>query len=386
MTLISGIIDNELMHEVVSWRQDIHANPEMAFQEHRTSALVAEKLSSFGYEVQTGIAKTGVIGTIKFGAGPSIALRADMDALPIHEQTDLPYASETHGCMHACGHDGHTAIMMGVAKSLSNRTDLNGTLHIIFQPAEENEGGARAMIESGLLNDYHFDAIYALHNMPGLPVGQMKVQAGAMLASFDKFDITVSGQGGHGAFPELAQDSILAASELVSAINTIVSRNVAATDATVLTIGHFEALGTYNVIPEAVKILGSCRSLNSETRQILRRRVEEICAGIAMTHNVTVSCDYQDGYPPLVNSDENTRLVIEALTDIVGPDNVHSDFKPLMGSEDFAFFLEKLPGCYFLLGNGEDSSPIHTPTYNFNDAASKYGIAAFIKIIEKSLT
>ncbi|WP_034389080.1 amidohydrolase [Hellea balneolensis] len=382
----TALIDRALEHEVMGWRQAIHAHPEMAFEEIETSTLVITELKKSGYKVKTNIAKTGVVGTIIFGKGPSIALRADMDALPIEEQNDVAYASKTSGCMHACGHDGHTAIMLGVAKSLAGRTDLKGTLHIIFQPAEENEAGARAMIEAGLLEDYEIDAIYALHNMPGLPVGQMKVRPGAMLASFDKFDISITGQGGHGAFPELAQDSILIASQLVMALNMIVSRNIAATEPAVLSVGHFEAMGTYNVIPEFVKIMGSCRSLSPDTRQTLKQSVIKTCAGFAAAHDVKIVCDYQDGYPALINTPQNTDIVIEALIDVAGEDNVDIDFDPIMGSEDFAFFLEKLPGCYFLLGNGEDSSPIHTPTYNFNDEASKYGIAAFVRIIELAMS
>lgn len=384
MTLINSNINQELEDEVRGWRRDIHAHPEMAFQENRTSKLVAKRLKSFGYSVQTGIAKTGVIGTIKFGPGPSIALRADMDALPILEQNNVDYASKAQGCMHACGHDGHTAIMLGVAKVLSSRKDLSGTLHIIFQPAEENEAGAQAMLDDGLLDKIEIDAIYALHNMPGLPVGQMQVMSGPMLASFDKFEINIKGAGGHGAFPEKTQDTILTAAQLILALNTITSRSVAATDAAIISVGHIEGLGTYNVIPERIEILGSCRSLKAETRDILKEKIAKICEQFSSSE-LTIICNYMDGYPSLINDTNCSEIVTQALSDVVGAENVTTDFDPIMGSEDFAFFLNRLPGCYFLLGNGADSSAIHTPTYDFNDAAAKFGIAAFVRIIELTL-
>lgn len=274
--------------------------------------------------------------------------------------------------------------MLGVAKVLAGRRDLSGTLHIIFQPAEENEGGARAMLDAGLKQNYDIDAIYALHNFPGLPIGKMMVRAGPMLASFDKFDITVEGQGGHGAFPQNCQDTILVASQLVVALNTIVSRNISPNEAAVLSIGSFNTEGTYNVIPDKVHIKRSCRALSEDVRLKLKRRVLEICHGQAQSHDMKITCDYQDGYPVLVNHEVPTQTAIAALGSVVGADNVNTDFEPIMGSEDFAFFLREIPGCYFALGNG-DSSPIHTSTYNFNDEASKFGVAAFVRIAELEL-
>ena len=378
-------IDEDIIRQVQQWRRDIHENPEMAFEEVRTSSLVVTELANFGYEVTTGIAKTGVVAVKKYGEGPSVAIRADMDALPITEQNEVPYASKKKGCMHACGHDGHTAMLLGAAKILADRTDLKGTLHLIFQPAEENEAGARAMIEDGVLERFKFDAIYGLHNMPGVPVGVFLVRPGPILASFDKFEIQVEGVGGHGAAPHQARDAILAASNITTALNAIVSRDVSPTEPAVVTVGHFEALGSYNVIPQSVRLLGSCRSLSPETRTLLKERIKSICDGVMQSHRIDVKLDYVEGYPATINHQAESNFVEGALCELVGRENVISNFPAFMGSEDFAFFLEKMPGCYFVLGNGTSSGPIHSPIYNFNDEASKFGVAAWVKIAEMAL-
>jgi len=378
------LIDADLSAEIQGWRRKIHANPELAFEEVDTAALVARELAAAGLEVSTGIASTGVVGTLRLGDGPSIALRADMDALPIVEQTGLDYASRRDACMHACGHDGHTAMLLGAAKVLSKRTDLRGTVHFIFQPAEENEGGARAMIEEGVLDRFECVAVFALHNMPGLAVGQFCVMPGPMMASFDRFDITVTGRGGHGAFPHLVQNPISAASALTLALDSIVSAELDSDQAAVLTVGRFSGDGAYNVIPGEVVMQGSVRTLTRDTRMAVKQRMTEVCAGIAKTHRVNIELDYQDGYPVLVNHSVETKIVIDALSAVAGKNAVETDFPPVMGSEDFAFFLQHKPGCYFLLGNGVDSAMIHTPEYDFNDAATEFGVAAFEKTVEKA--
>ena len=378
-------LDSTLDAYVKQLRQRIHQHPELAFEETKTSALVASELAAYGYAVTTGIAKTGVVAVRRFGDGPSVAIRADMDALPIKEQNDVPHASRRDGCMHACGHDGHTAMLLGAAKALSSRSDLIGTLILIFQPAEENEGGALAMLEDGLLERFPIDEIYGLHNMPGVPLGTYQVRSGPLLASFDRFDIELSSSGGHGAFPNLSKDGVLAASSLVLALNSIVARDVSPLESAVVSIGHFDASGSYNVMPNRVKLRGSCRALSAETRQIIKRRVTELCNGTAASYGIEIDCRYRDGYPATVNHEAQSAFVAKELSGLAGADAVQTEFQPYMGSEDFAFFLERIPGCYFIMGNGSQSGPLHSPTYDFNDKASRYGVAAWIRIAETAL-
>lgn len=376
---------SELAAAMTDWRRDFHAFPELAFAEERTSAIIAEKLSSLGIETHAGIAKTGVVGVLDFGPGPRAGFRADMDGLPIREATNLPYASRREGVMHACGHDGHMAMLLGAAQALSFRRDLCGQIVLIFQPAEENEGGARAMVEDGLFERFPVDAVYGLHNMPGVPVGTVMARAGAVSAAFDIFDILIRGEGGHGAMPEKTRDPIVAAAALISALNTVVSRNLRPLDAGVVTVGYISAGETYNVIPAEAALKGSCRSLSEDCRRTIRKRILEICAGVGAAFGVSVECDYQDRYPPVVNAVRETALLIEALSAETDIFTIVEDFEPLMGSEDFAFFLQKKPGAYFILGAGESGGRLHTPTYDFNDDVLSIGALAWIRLAERIL-
>lgn len=384
---MSAGIDEAVDAAMRTWRHDLHRHPELAFREKRTASLVAAALSSCGVEVHTGIAGTGVVGVLDFGNGPSIGLRADMDALPIAEQTGAPYASTIAGCMHACGHDGHTAMLLGAAKTLAQRRDLAGRIVFIFQPAEENEGGARAMINAGLFDRFHVAAVFGLHNMPGVPVGTFMARAGTVTAAFDTFSITVEGAGGHGAMPETAKDPIVASAALVLALQTIVSRNAKPLDALVLTVGQISGGDTFNVIPDRVSLKGSCRSLTPATLDLARHRIEAICRGTAAAYCVRINCVYEceKRYPAVVNTEAETKLVIAALRGIDDVGTVITDFHPSMGSEDFSFYLQKKPGCYFVLGNGNNGGPLHSPTYDFNDGALKFGAAAWVAIAEKAL-
>ena len=385
MNLNETFIGDDLLQQVRSWRHSIHRHPEMAFAEHETAALVAEALSGFGYTVSTGIATTGVVASREFGSGPRIALRADMDALPITEKNALPYASGRSGCMHACGHDGHTAMLLGAAKLLAQRADLSGTVHLIFQPAEENEGGAKAMLDDGLLERFQIDEIYGLHNMPGVALGEFQVCEGPILASFDRFSVSLCGAGGHGAMPHQARNPIGAAAALVTELQSLVPRVVAPAEPAVITVGHIESPGAYNVIPEHATLLGSLRSFSAATRALLQERIQRSCDSVGTAHGIDVSCRFEQGYPATVNSATQARFVRETLQALVGEDRVDTDFEPYLGSEDFAFYLEKIPGCYFVMGNGP-GSPLHSPTYDFNDDAARYGVAAWARLAETAMT
>lgn len=378
-------MDNQTVEKMRDWRRDFHANPELAYKENRTSAIVAGQLKSLGYEVHEGIAETGIVAVKYYGDGPSIALRADMDALPITEANDVSYVSGNAGIMHACGHDGHTAMLMGAAELLAERDDLSGSLYLIFQPAEENEGGARAMVEAGIFEQFKIDSVYGLHNMPGIEIGKYYARTGPTSAAFDTFDIHVAGKGGHGALPENTKDPIVAAAALVGALNTIVSRAVKPLDAAVITVGQINGGETYNVIPDTVSLMGSCRSLTTETQALVESRVKEVCAGIASTYGVEINCKYEQRYPPVVNSKKEAEAVVAALRTFAKDENIVSDFEPVMGSEDFAFFLAEKPGCYFLIGNGFDCGNLHSPTYDFNDDALSGGAKAWVAIASEML-
>ncbi len=378
-------IDPDIIKTAQAWRRDIHAHPELAFEENRTAALVAKELEAMGIDVVTGIAKTGLVGILRRGDGPAIGIRADMDALPIHETTGAAYASKSDGCMHACGHDGHTAMALAAAQQISQMSGLSGTVYFIFQPAEENYGGAEEMIKDGLFDRFPMDAVYGLHNMPDVPVGTFLVMPGTITAAYDAFDIEVRGKGGHGAMPELAVDPIIAASALVLALNTIVARNIAAVRPAVLTVGHIGAGDAHNVIPEIATLRGSCRSFDPKTRKLIQRRTNEICKGIEQAYGVTITLKYENGYPSVINSEVEAAHIIKAARQVTEPDNVITEFDPFMGSEDFSYFLHKKPGCYFILGCGDTGGPLHSPTYNFNDDALKYGIGLWVQLVQDIL-
>ena len=377
----------ELLPEITEWRRDLHENPEILFETHRTSALVAEKLKAFGCdEVVEGIGRTGVVGVIKGKSdksGKTIGLRADMDALPILEATGLDYASKTPGAMHACGHDGHTAMLLGAAKYLSETRNFDGTVVVIFQPAEEGGGGGREMCEDGMMDRWSIDEVYGMHNWPGKPVGSFAIRPGAFFAATDQFEITVKGKGGHAAKPQETVDTTVMASHMVLAFQTIVSRNADPVHNMVVSVTSFETESkAFNVIPETVTLKGTVRTMSTEMREMAEKRLPEIAAGVAATFGGTAEVNYIKGYPVMVNHEEQTEFAASVATKVSGD----CEEAPLvMGGEDFAFMLEERPGAYILLGNG-DTASVHHPEYNFNDEAIPAGCSWWAEIVEQRLS
>ena len=377
-----------LLPEMIGLRHQIHQHPELAFEEHATSDLVAERLTHWGYEVQRGLGGTGVVGRLRQGSGGKcIGIRADMDALPIVEVTGLAYASRHHGKMHACGHDGHTATLLAAARHLAQTRRFNGTLNLIFQPAEEGGGGARRMIEDGLFEQFPCDAVFALHNAPGQPVGTLAFRSGAALASADRVVITLRGRGGHAAMPHFSADPIVAGSSIVMALQSIVARNVDPLQSAVVTVGLFQSGTVNNVIPSTATLELSVRALDREVRKLLRQRIQEVVASQAASLGVAAEVDYQEGYPVLVNTETETALAARVATELLGQDKVLLDRPALMGSEDFAYMLEQRPGCYLFLGNGDGagSCMVHNPGYDFNDGAMETGAAFWSLLTERFL-
>ncbi|WP_282021430.1 M20 aminoacylase family protein [Ruegeria faecimaris] len=376
----------ELQSEITEWRRDIHQNPEILFETHRTSALVAEKLKEFGCdEVVTGIGRTGVVGVIKGKAdtgGKVIGLRADMDALPIREATGLDYASNTDGAMHACGHDGHTAMLLGAAKYLSETRNFDGTVVVIFQPAEEGGGGGREMCEDGMMDRWGIQEVYGMHNWPGRPVGSFAIRPGAFFAATDQFDIVFEGKGGHAAKPHETVDTTVMAAQAVLALQTIAARNADPVDQVVVSVTSFETSSTaFNVIPQTVKLRGTVRTMSRDMRDMAEKRVTEICSGVAATFGGAVEVTYYRGYPVMVNSDDQTDFAARVARSVSGD----CDQAPLiMGGEDFAFMLEERPGAYILVGNG-DTAAVHHPEYNFNDEAIPAGCSWWAEIVEQRM-
>lgn len=366
------------------WRRDLHKHPELAYQEHRTSESVAERLTQMGIEVHRGYGGTGIVGVLKNGDGLNIGLRADMDALPIFEESQASYKSVHDGVMHACGHDGHTTMLLAAAQYLAQTKRFSGTATFIFQPAEECEAGARRMIEDGLFNDHPVDEVYALHNWPGLAAGAFSVRSGAQMAGFDTFDIAVSGRGGHAAMPHDCTDSIVAAGQLIGAIQAIVSRNLDPQSAAVLSVTQIHAGDAYNVTPDAVRLAGCTRYFDETVKQKLQTRMAEVCKGLADQHSVEVSLDYKAVYPPTINNAASQKKAMAAATRIVGQDAVHGAQNPSMASEDFAFMLEQVQGAYVWLGNGSVSEfgALHSPRYDFNDAILPVGAQFFATLVE----
>ena len=376
------------VEEMRSWRHDIHQHPEIGFQEIRTSGIVAQALRSWGYEVEIGIGKTGVVGRlVNGGSGKSIGLRADMDALPIQEKTGALWQSKRLGMMHACGHDGHTAMLLGAAHYLADTRKFSGTVNLIFQPAEEGLGGAVAMMNDGLFDRYPCDAIFAMHNMPGIPEGQVVLRKGAFMASSDYATVTVKGAGGHGGLPHQATDSIVAASAIVMAIQTIVSRNTNPLDMSVITVGAINGGQANNVIPDEVKLEISIRSLSPGTRQMLEQRLREVVSLQAQSYGVTADIDYRYGYPVLINHDSPTEFAAKVAASLLGESRVSPQGQPLSGSEDFAYMLERIPGSYLLVGNGDGqgSCMVHNPAYDFNDKILQTGATLFAGLVESYL-
>ncbi|MDM0018284.1 M20 aminoacylase family protein [Variovorax saccharolyticus] len=376
--------------EFIGLRRDIHHHPELAFDEHRTAALVAEKLEAWGYEVERGLGGTGVVGRLVRGSGRRrLGLRADMDALPIDEATGLGYASCNAGVMHACGHDGHTAMLLAAARHLAERGRFSGTLNLIFQPAEEGGGGALRMMEDGLFDKYPCDAIFAMHNMPGIPQGRLVLREGAAMASSDYATVTLTGVGGHGAMPHRAADPVVAAASIVMALQSVVSRNVDPLQMAVITVGALHAGKANNVIPQQATLEISIRALDREVRALLERRVKALIATQAESFGVTARIDWRPGYAVLVNTPEETAFAREVALELVGPDKVTLQGPAVPGSEDFAFMLEKLPGSYLFIGNGDGDSAgacmVHNPGYDFNDDNVAIGSAYWALLAERFL-
>ncbi|MEL6959604.1 MAG: M20 aminoacylase family protein [Pseudomonadota bacterium] len=376
----------ELLPEITEWRRDLHENPEILFETHRTSALVAEKLEAFGCdEVVTGIGRTGVVGVIKGksnGSGKVIGLRADMDALPIHEQTGLDYASKTDGAMHACGHDGHTAMLLGAAKYLSETRNFDGTVVVIFQPAEEGGGGGKEMCDDGMMERWGIQEVYGMHNWPGKPVGSFAIRPGAFFAATDTYEIVFEGKGGHAAKPQETVDTTVMAATAVTTLQTIASRNADPVDQIVVSVTSFETSSkAFNVIPQRVTIRGTVRTLSEEMRDLAEERIKAICEGVSSTFGGTVDINYMRGYPVMVNSEEQTAFAAGVAASVSGE---CADAPLVMGGEDFAFMLEERPGAYILVGNG-DTAMVHHPEYNFNDDAIPAGCSWWAEIVEQRM-
>jgi len=372
--------------DITAWRHELHAIPETGFEERETSDFIAGKLASFGLEVTRGIGGTGVVGTLRRGAGPrAIGLRADMDALAIQEEGNLPYASRHAGRMHACGHDGHMAILLGAAQLLVQSEDFDGTVHVVFQPAEEHGRGAKAMLADGLLARFPMDEIYGLHGMPGLPEGQFATRAGGLLASEDNFVIRIQGRGAHAARPHMSIDPIVIGAELVLALQSIVSRNLDPTDQAVVSVTEFLTTGTRNVIPGSVVLKGDTRSYSPAVQNLLKDRMGALVAGICAAHGAEHGFDYTYEFEPTVNAPECLAAALAAATEVAGAEHVDGDCRPVLASEDFGAFLRLVPGNFMFLGSGVEALPLHNPCFDFNDHLLLPGARYFAAIARRRL-
>ena len=388
MPIVNRVAD--LQPDIMAWRHDIHEHPELMYDVHRTAAFVADRLREFGCdEVVTGLGRTGVVGVIR-GNRPRtdgdvkvIGLRADMDALPIEEDTNLAYASKTPGKMHACGHDGHTAMLLGAARYLTETRNFAGDAVVIFQPAEEGGAGAAAMIKDGLMDRFAIDQVYGMHNGPGLPIGSFAIRPGPIMAATDALDILIEGRGGHAARPHICIDPVLAGSQLIAALQSIVARSVDPLESAVISICEFHAGNARNVIPQTAELKGTIRTLKEDVRKLVEKRIREVAAGIAQVTGTKIDIDYERGYPVTVNHALQTEVATKIAKEIAGDNNVH-ETPPMMGAEDFAFMLEARPGAFIFCGNG-DSAGLHHPAYNFNDEAIVYGTSYWIKLVENTL-
>jgi amidohydrolase len=385
MNLISEIQADRAWLERV--RHDIHAHPELAYEETRTAEIVRDYLELWGIEVSTGLAGTGVVGTLSNGSGPRVGLRADMDALPIHEANDFEYRSRHEGKMHACGHDGHTTMLLGAAKHLAQTRSFSGTVDFIFQPAEEAAGGAKRMIDEGLFDQFPVDAVFGMHNWPGLDVGKFAVRTGAMMASLDCFDIVIEGTGTHGALPHKGVDPVVVAAQVVTALQSIVSRNIDPLGVGIVSVTQIHAGDAYNIIPGRVELAGGVRSFDMEVRRRLMQRVEEISVSIAAAYNARANVSWGIRFPPVMNEAKQTALAATAAADVAGEENVATDSEPSLGSEDFAYMLEEKPGCYLFIGNGSGKGGcvIHNPGYDFNDDILALGASYWVRLTEQFL-
>ena len=372
-----------------AWRHDIHRHPELAFEEQRTAARVAELLEQFGLEVHTGVGNTGVVGVLRKGSGkPMLGLRADMDALKIQEQNSFEYRSLNDGKMHACGHDGHTAMLLGAAQYLASDGDFDGSVAFIFQPAEEHGEGARAMIADGLFERFPIDSVYAIHNFPSLETGKFAVRAGSIMAAEDNFEITITGVGHHAAMPHLGKDAIVIGAEIVSAMQTLVSRSLDPLDSAVVSFTEFVTNGTVNVVPGQVVLKGDTRSLTTAVQDLIDTTMERIVAGICVSHGASYEFSYQRNFIPTVNTAAEAKIAASVATSVVGPENVLGDSRPAMTSEDFGYMLQARPGAYLLLGNGVEGiggCSLHNPSYDFNDEILTVGADFWIALVESQL-
>jgi amidohydrolase len=379
----------EYQDEVAAWRHDLHQHPEILYDVHRTAAKVAERLQEFGVdEVVTGLGRTGVVGVIRGrrgAGGRTVALRADMDALPLTEITGKPYASTIPGKMHACGHDGHTAMLLGAAKYLAETRNFDGTAVVVFQPAEEGGGGGKAMVEDGLMERFGIDEVYGMHNMPGLDIGKFAIRPGPIMAATDEFNFTIAGRGAHAAKPHLSLDPIVIGSHLVQAMQTIVSRSVDPLDSMVVSVTKFHAGEAHNIIPQTAFLGGTVRTLTPEMRDLAEKRIREIAAGIGATYGARIEVDYDRNYPVTVNHAANAIFAGDVASEIVGGDRVDREVAPMMGGEDFSYMLEKRPGAFIFIGNG-DTAGLHNPAYDFNDEALPIGASYWVRLIETSLS
>jgi amidohydrolase len=372
--------------EMVAWRHDIHAHPETAFEEHRTADVVAEKLVSFGLPIHRGLAGTGVVATLKVGDSPRrIGLRADLDALHMEELNSFDWRSRHKGKMHACGHDGHTTMLLGAAKYLAETKSFDGTVDFIFQPAEEGEGGGRVMVEEGLFELFPADRVFGMHNMPGIKTGAFGIRAGALLASSDSFEVIVQGTGAHAAMPHKGVDPMVCAAAIVQGWQTIASRMTSPLESAVVSVTQIHAGEAWNVIPDSVLLRGSARSFTPEIRDMIEESMGRIARGIASGYGCSVEFHYFRRYPPTVNSATETDMAIQAAIDIVGADQVDTDVTPAMAAEDFSFMLQAKPGAYIFIGNGESTPGVHNPHYDFNDEILPIGASYFARLVEQQL-
>jgi amidohydrolase len=391
MPIVNRIAD--LHGDITAWRRDFHAHPELLYDVHRTAAAVADKLKSFGCdEVVSGIGRTGVVGIIhgsKAANSPQaarkvIGLRADMDALPIQEANEVPYKSTVAGKMHACGHDGHTAMLLGAARYLAETRNFAGTAVVIFQPAEEGGAGGKAMVQDGLMERFHIEEVYGMHNYPGLPVGEFAIRPGALMASADRLTIQIEGHGGHAARPHLTIDSVLVGAQMINQIQSIVARNVDPLQSAVISICMFQAGSTDNVIPQTAFLRGTARSLNPQVRDLLEQRLGEVVEGTARLYGAKVTFTYKRDYPVTRNHERQTTFAASVAAEVVGRERVEENTPPVMGAEDFSFMLEARPGAFIFVGNG-DSAGLHHPAYDFNDEVIPVGTSYWVKLVETAL-
>ena len=373
--------------EMTGWRRELHSRPELAFQEKWTSDFVAEKLESFGLPIHRGLAGTGVVATLKNGEGPSIGLRADMDALPLLEKNQFGHRSQNEGKMHACGHDGHTTMLLGAASVLAESPSFRGTVHFIFQPAEEGGGGGNVMVKEGLFEKFPVDAVYGMHNWPGMEPGEIGVHNGPVLAANDTFDLEIQGKGGHAAMPDLCIDPILAASQVVSALQSVVSRGINPVDSAVVTVTQIHAGDAYNVIPDSVKLCGSIRTFKKEVREKVISSMERVVKGVASGLGASAELRIKQGYPATINTAQEAKKAASAAARVVGETKVIMDADPSTGSEDFAYMLQARPGCYIWLGNGnrDGGCMLHNPHYDFNDEILPIGTSYWVSLVEQEL-